>query len=65
MAFLMTFAKKALILSAASAVTAGLAVPVIAQSNSINGAGASFPAPAYQRWAVEFARETKRQVNYQ
>ncbi|AFY27970.1 phosphate ABC transporter substrate-binding protein PstS [Cyanobium gracile] len=61
----MTFAKKALILSAAGALTAGVAVPVIAQSNSINGAGASFPAPAYQRWAVEFARETKRQVNYQ
>lgn len=61
----MTFAKKALILSAAGFVTAGLAVPVIAQSNSINGAGASFPAPAYQRWAVEFARETKKQVNYQ
>lgn len=61
----MTFAKKALILSAAGALTAGLAVPVIAQSNSISGAGASFPAPAYQRWAVEFARETKRQVNYQ
>jgi len=61
----MTFAKKALILSAAGAVTAGLAVPVIAQSNSISGAGASFPAPAYQRWAVEFAKETKKQVNYQ
>ncbi len=61
----MTFAKKALILSAASAVTAGLAVPVIAQSNSISGAGATFPAPAYQRWAVEFAKQTKRQVNYQ
>lgn len=61
----MTFAKKALILSAAGAVTAGLAVPVIAQSNSISGAGASFPAPAYQRWSVEFAKQTKRQVNYQ
>ncbi|MCP9786741.1 phosphate ABC transporter substrate-binding protein PstS [Cyanobium sp. N5-Cardenillas] len=61
----MTFAKKALILGAASAVTAGLAVPVIAQSSSISGAGATFPAPAYQRWAVEFAKETKKQVNYQ
>jgi len=61
----MTFAKKALILTAASAASAGLAIPVIAQSSSINGAGASFPAPAYQRWAVEFAKETQKQVNYQ
>ena len=61
----MTFAKKALILSAVSAASAGIVIPVLAQSTSISGAGATFPAPAYQRWAVEFARETKKQVNYQ
>jgi phosphate transport system substrate-binding protein len=61
----MTFGKKALILSTTGIVGVGLAIPVIAQSSSVNGAGASFPAPAYQRWGVEFAKETKKQVNYQ
>jgi phosphate transport system substrate-binding protein len=32
---------------------------------SINGAGASFPAAAYQRWAGDYATETGNQVNYQ
>jgi phosphate transport system substrate-binding protein len=32
---------------------------------TINGAGASFPAAAYQRWASDYASETGNQVNYQ
>lgn len=32
---------------------------------TINGAGASFPAAAYQRWAGDYATETGNQVNYQ
>lgn len=32
---------------------------------TINGAGASFPAAAYQRWAGDYASETGNQVNYQ
>jgi phosphate transport system substrate-binding protein len=32
---------------------------------TINGAGASFPAAAYQRWAQDYATETGNQVNYQ
>jgi phosphate transport system substrate-binding protein len=32
---------------------------------SISGAGASFPAAAYQRWAQDYASETGNQVNYQ
>jgi len=32
---------------------------------TINGAGASFPAAAYQRWAQDYAAETGNQVNYQ
>ena len=32
---------------------------------SINGAGASFPAAAYQRWGQDYAQQTGNQVNYQ
>ncbi|MGB5135279.1 MAG: phosphate ABC transporter substrate-binding protein PstS [Prochlorococcaceae cyanobacterium] len=32
---------------------------------TINGAGATFPAAAYQRWAQDYASETGNQVNYQ
>ncbi|NPB06013.1 MAG: phosphate ABC transporter substrate-binding protein PstS [Aquificae bacterium] len=31
----------------------------------INGAGASFPAPLYWRWAAEYYKETGIRVNYQ
>lgn len=36
-----------------------------AQSVQLNGAGATFPAPLYQRYFQEFNRETGIQVNYQ
>jgi phosphate transport system substrate-binding protein len=32
---------------------------------TISGAGATFPAAAYQSWAAEYARTTGSQVNYQ
>ena len=32
---------------------------------ALNGAGASFPAPIYQRWFADYARETGNRVNYQ
>ncbi|MCP9929070.1 phosphate ABC transporter substrate-binding protein PstS [Cyanobium sp. CH-040] len=32
---------------------------------TINGAGATFPAAAYQRWAQDYAAATGNQVNYQ
>jgi phosphate transport system substrate-binding protein len=37
------------------------------QSNAqtISGAGATFPAPLYSKWAESYNRETGRQVNYQ
>ena len=37
--------------------------PAIA--GSLNGAGASFPAPIYQRWFKDYADTTGAQVNYQ
>ena len=32
---------------------------------TISGAGASFPAPIYQRWLQDYAKETGNKVNYQ
>ena len=32
---------------------------------ALNGAGASFPAPAYVAWAYNYERATKEQINYQ
>lgn len=36
-----------------------------AQPTAITGAGASFPAPLYQRWAQDAQREINVQLNYQ
>jgi len=58
----MTFTKKALIVSGIAAAGAGLVAPVLAQA-TINGAGASFPAPYYQRAFAGVA--SKVRVNYQ
>ena len=57
----MTFAKKALIFGALAAIGAGATAS--AQS-TINGAGATFPAPFYQRAFAGAARQGV-QVNYQ
>ena len=35
------------------------------QPFKLNGAGATFPAPLYNSWLQEFAKETGNQVNYQ
>jgi phosphate transport system substrate-binding protein len=32
---------------------------------NINGAGATFPAPIYQRWFADYAAQTGNKVNYQ
>ena len=58
----MTFTKKALILSGIAAAGAGLVAPVLAQA-TISGAGATFPAPFYQRAFAGVA--SKVRVNYQ
>lgn len=36
-----------------------------ALAGNLNGAGASFPAPIYQRWFKDYAAKTGNQVNYQ
>jgi phosphate transport system substrate-binding protein len=43
---------------------AALAVPAVAQN--LNGAGATFPAPIYQKWFSEYSAQHKGvQINYQ
>ena len=61
----MPVAKKAIALSAIAALSTATLLPLIAQT-TISGAGATFPAPIYQRWFADFAN-TKGggQVNYQ
>jgi phosphate transport system substrate-binding protein len=39
--------------------------PVPDEAKSLNGAGATFPAPLYQKWFDEYAKLTQVQVNYQ
>ena len=36
-----------------------------ANAQQINGAGATFPAPLYSKWAESYNKETSRQLNYQ
>jgi phosphate transport system substrate-binding protein len=42
-----------------------LAVTVQAQTPTINGAGATFPAPLYSKWAEAYNRATGIRINYQ
>jgi len=42
-----------------------VAAPVTAQVKSLNGAGATFPAPVYTKWAYQYNQETGVKVNYQ
>lgn len=61
----MPVAKKAVAFSAIAALSTASILPVLSQV-TISGAGASFPAPIYQRWFADYAN-TKggSQVNYQ
>ena len=49
-----------------SVVAAALAAAVSVQAQQLSGAGATFPAPIYQRWSVEYNKQVPAiQVNYQ
>ena len=37
----------------------------IAMAQDVTGAGATFPAPIYSKWAAEYNKVTSRKVNYQ
>lgn len=42
-----------------------LLLPAIAVAQDVTGAGASFPAPLYSKWASEYNKATGSKVNYQ
>jgi phosphate transport system substrate-binding protein len=58
----MTFAKKAFSIGTLAALAAGTAASA---GPALNGAGATFPAPIYQRWFQDLAGSTDVKVNYQ
>ena len=47
------------------AAIAGLLTIGVAQAADITGAGASFPAPVYSKWADAYSKATSNHVNYQ
>jgi len=40
-------------------------VATIANAQDVTGAGASFPAPLYARWAADYSKATGARINYQ
>lgn len=44
---------------------AGLAYSFGAQAQDVTGAGASFPAPLYSKWAADYNKATGVKINYQ
>jgi phosphate transport system substrate-binding protein len=50
---------------AAARPTVAVNGPVPDEAKALNGAGATFPAPLYQKWFDEYAKLTQVQVNYQ
>jgi len=49
-----------------SLIAAALATAATVQAQQLSGAGATFPAPIYQRWSVEYNKQVPSiQVNYQ
>lgn len=56
----MKFCLKILTVGAALAATS-----FIAQAQDVTGAGASFPAPLYSKWASEYNKATGTRINYQ
>lgn len=49
----------------ASAALASLAFAGLAAAQDVTGAGASFPAPLYARWAADYNKATGVKINYQ
>src|SRR5690606_10985890 len=55
---------KRVILQAAVGIAFG-AASLAAHAVDVTGAGASFPYPAYAKWAAQYHEETGNRVNYQ
>lgn len=47
------------------ALSLALSIGFGAQAQDVTGAGASFPAPLYSKWAAEYHKATGQKVNYQ
>lgn len=60
-----TCAFKSILATTALAFFGVAAVSSVANAQDITGAGASFPAPIYAKWAAEYNKATGVKVNYQ
>jgi phosphate transport system substrate-binding protein len=56
---------KSILATTAVAFFGAVALSSVANAQSITGAGASFPAPIYAKWAAEYNKVTGVKVNYQ
>jgi phosphate transport system substrate-binding protein len=52
-------------LSSLAALAAGLSFAGLASAQEVTGAGASFPAPLYSKWAADYNKATGVKINYQ
>lgn len=52
-------------LKAIAAASLGLCISMTAFAQDVTGAGASFPAPLYSKWAAEYNKAQGQKVNYQ
>ena len=52
-------------MAAGAAALTAAAVAAVAIAASISGAGATFPAPIYSKWAAAYQTATGNQLNYQ
>jgi phosphate transport system substrate-binding protein len=48
-----------------AAVTASMSYAAVAGAQEITGAGATFPAPVYSKWAADYNKATGVKINYQ
>ncbi|MCW2312414.1 phosphate transport system substrate-binding protein [Rhodoferax antarcticus] len=62
---MMTNAFKSVLATSTLAFFGALSVSSLANAQEITGAGASFPAPLYSKWAADYNKATGVKVNYQ
>ena len=60
-----TYAFKSVLATSSIALLGALSFSTQASAQEITGAGASFPAPVYAKWASEYNKATGVKVNYQ
>lgn len=46
-------------------IVSGAALPALSMAQDVTGAGASFPAPLYSKWAADYNKVTGVKINYQ